>query len=437
MSLKVDDIETIQLGDAFMLSQNFTFLSVLSLLVAGTAAADDTLAPEWEAERVSKRPIDAEAAQFVPGKGLEIASVDGDFKLQTRLRAQYLYQGVMTADEDAEHYFMIRRARLQFSGNMWGKNNKFKAEIAISPRDDSFEGVDFNGDDADDSNLVKTTPLLDWYQEFTQIRDLNVRIGQYKVPYSRQRVISSGNLQLVDRSVTSNAEFTLDRDLGIDIRSKDLFGLDLFKYYAGVYIGEGRNTSNKTIGAGDQGLMYIARVEVLPFGSFKDYSEADLARSTEPGLSIGAAYAYVAEAPKTRGILGSTITDDVWNYQNVTGDLMFKYAGFSLLSEVFMRQGEAESGVATSNGWGTMAQAGYLIPNTAAEITGRYGMNRRIGTETESVFDEGLNEAGGGVGYYFAHHPLKLQADVFRIWNEADGQEAGELMIRSQLQAAF
>jgi phosphate-selective porin OprO/OprP len=420
-----------------MSSQSPACLTLFGLFLAGTASADDTLAPDWEAERVSKRPIDIEGARYVPGKGLEIASADGDFKLQTRLRAQYLYEGVLPAEGDAEHYFMIRRARLQFSGNMFGEHNEFKAEFAFSPRDISDEAVDFNGDDVDDSDIVKTSPLLDWYQDFTYIRDLNVRVGQYKVPYSRQRVISSGNLQMVDRSSTANGEFTLDRDLGAEVFSEDLFGIDLIQYHAGVYIGEGRNTSNKTIGAGDQGLMYIGRLELMPFGSFKDYSEADLERSTKPGLSIGAAYAYLADAPNTRGILGSRITDDVWNYQNMTGDIMFKYAGFSLLSEVFMRTGEAESGAATSNGWGTMAQAGYLLPHTAAELTGRYGLNRRLGSETESSFSEGLNEVGGGLGYYFAHHPFKLQGDVFREWTEEDGPEAAELVIRAQLQASF
>ena len=420
-----------------MLSRVTVIPLVVGLLSAGLASAEESMAPEWEAERVAERPVNIEAAKYVPGKGLEFASVDGAFKLQTRVRAQFLYQGEMAADSDAEHYFMIRRARVQFGGNLWGKHNKFKLELAVSPRDVSNEGVDLDGDGSADSNFVKTSPLLDFYQEFTYLRDMRVRIGQYKVPYSRQRVISSGNLQMVDRAATANAEFTLDRDLGLDIRSKDLFGLDLFKYYAGVYIGEGRNTSNKTVGAGDQGLMYIGRLEILPLGSFKDYSEADLARSTTPGLSIGMAYAYVADAPKTRGILGSTITDDVWNYQNMTGDLMFKYAGFSLLSEVFMRQGDSESGAATSDGWGAMAQAGYLIPHTAVELTGRYGMNRRLGSESESVFAEGLNEVGGGVGHYFAHHPFKLQGDVFRSWTEEDGPDAGETTIRMQLQTAF
>ena len=406
-------------------------------LSPSAALAGNTLAPDWEAERVRKRPVDTDSAQFVPGKGLEFKSADGDFLLQTRLRAQFLYSGTVVPDEDYSHDFMIRRARLQFAGNMWGKNNKFKVEFAVSPRDESNEAVDFDGDDIDDANVVKTTPLLDWYNEFTYLRDLTLRIGQYKVPYSRQRVISSGDLQMVDRSSTANGEFTLDRDLGLDIRSKDLFGLDLFKYYAGVYIGEGRNTSNKSVGAGDAGLMYIGRVEVLPFGTFQDYSEADLERSTEPGLSLGVAYAYIADAPGESGIMGSAITDDVWNYTNMTGDILLKYVGFSLLSEVFMRSGDSESGVSTSNGWGGMAQAGYLLPRTALEITGRYGMNRRIGTAAESSFDEGNNEAGGGLGYYFAHHPLKVQSDVFQGWTEEDGPEKGETTVRMQLQAAF
>jgi phosphate-selective porin OprO/OprP len=344
----------------------------------------------------------------------------------------------MTPDESYEQTFMIRRARLQFGGHMWGKHNKFKAELSFAPRDVSNEAVDYDGDDIDDSNFVKTSPLLDWYTEFTYFRDLRLRVGQYKLPYSRQRVISSGNLQLVDRSTTVNAEFTLDRDLGMDIRSKDLFGLDKLRYYAGVYIGEGRNTSNKTVGAGDTGLLYIGRVELMPFGSFDDYSEGDLKRNTELGVSLGLAYAYLQDAPKDRGILGSTLdADDVWDYTHMGADLMVKYAGFSMLSEVQVRQGESSQGSATRDGWGAMAQAGYLLPGKPIELTGRYGMNRRIGSETESTFSTELNEAGGGINYYFAHHPFKLQTDVFRSWNEADGQDLGTTNLRMQLQVAL
>ena len=84
-----------------------------------------------------------------------------------------------------------------------------------------------------------------------------------------------------------------------------------------------------------------------------------------------------------------------------------------------------------------MAQAGYLLPRQPIEIAGRYGLNRRIGSETESTFSTELNEAGGGIGYYMARHPFKVQADVFRSWNEADGQELGQTTFRMQLQAAL
>ncbi len=87
-------------------------------LSPSSALAGDTLAPSWEAERLSNRPVDTDSAKFVPGKGLEFKSADGDFLLQTRLRAQFLYSGTVVPDEDYSHDFMIRRARLQFAGNM-------------------------------------------------------------------------------------------------------------------------------------------------------------------------------------------------------------------------------------------------------------------------------------------------------------------------------
>ena len=64
--------------------------------------------------------------------------------------------------------------------------------------------------------ILRESPLLSYYLEFDYLRDLTVRVGQYKIPFSRQRVISSGNQQMVDRSI-ANGEFNLDRDIGIDI----------------------------------------------------------------------------------------------------------------------------------------------------------------------------------------------------------------------------
>lgn len=377
----------------------------------------------------------------MPGKGAELESSDGKFQLQTRLRAQFRHEAVKAKGEDLTHVFMIRRARLQFKGYMWGKHNKFKVEFAVSPRDMSMEAVDIDGDMQADANLVKTSLLLDWYMDFTQIRDLNIRVGQSKIPFSRQRVISSGNLQLVDRSAAANGEFTLDRDLGVDIRSKNLFGLDKLRYYAGIYIGEGRNTSNRTIGAGDSGFLYLARVEFLPLGMFKDYWEADLKRSPTAKLSIGLTYAYLADAPRTRGILGSRIPDGAtFDYHNANADLVFMMNGFSLFSEAFVRSGNSDVDTAlTRDGYGLMVQAGYLLTNIDLEFAGRYGFNRRLGEAISSSFGPGINELVAGASYYFAQHPFKLQADYVREWTEEDamGNSDSEYMFRVQLQTSY
>ncbi|MCG8555188.1 MAG: OprO/OprP family phosphate-selective porin [Proteobacteria bacterium] len=387
------------------------------------------LVPAWESELVRNHAAAPASMRFRPGKGLEVKTGDGRFALITRLRAQFLYDYESVSGAEDRQAFQIRRARLQFLGNFWGKHNTFKVEFAVAPRDMARQPIALSDNTNSAANVVGTTPLLDWYVTFDHLRDLTLRVGQYKIPYSRQRVVSSGNLQFVDRAVT-NAEFTLDRDLGLDFRSKDFLGLGVLKYYAGVYIGEGRNTSNKTRGAGDLGLMALGRIEVLPFGMFKDYSEADFERSFRPRLSIGAGYAYLRNAPGSRGILGSTPKQQV-NYHNANADLLFKFAGLCVLSDFYVRKGRG--GEDLSDGYGWMLQGGYLLPYTALEFGARYGMTRPRG---RSSVLKGKNELGVVVGHYFAQHPLKVQADLFQLWNQ--GSKAGQnTRLRVQLQAAF
>lgn len=245
---------------------------------------------------------------------------------------------------------------------------------------------------------------------------------------------------MVDRSIV-NGMFNLDRDVGLDVRSRDLFGLGHFRYYLGVYIGQGRDA----VGADDFGLMYIGRLEVLPFGMFDDYEEADFARSLTPRLSIGMAWAAIDRAHGNRGILGRRPADGgTTNTQHFTADFVFMYGGFSLSSEVHFRQGQRNAGTATDeagapipveaplDGWGMMAQAGYLLPNLPIEIAARYGTVQPMGMQSPL---RAQNELGIALSYYLARHPFKIQLDAFREWG--DDFDTGTTQIRLQLQASL
>lgn len=420
-----------------------------SVVPAETGVSESEPEPEPDADplRRDKRPVDT--IRFAPGKGLEFKSEDGDFSLKAGLRAQFLYQ-FRTREEEDRHAFLVRRARLSFAGNMWGATT-YKVELAFSPRDVSRQSVDVGGmpdpavtedgepaELATERDVVRTSPLLDWYVRFEQMRDLSLAVGQMKIPFSRQRSVSSGSLQFVDRALTNGA-FTLDRDIGLDLFSSDLGGLGMLRYHAGIFIGEGRNSSDRTLGAGDSGFVYNARFEVLPLGDFKDYSEADHERSDAPRLALGVGYALLqsdATSPYADEALGrmtggaeqTPVVD--FTAHNFTADAVFKLSGLSAQTAFHLRDVAGLDG--GNEGIGFLLAAGYLFGALPVEVAAQYALTHaRTGS---SLGNE--NELGAALSYYLAEHPLKVQLDLFQLWDGSDFS-GGDQRLRVQLQAAL
>lgn len=418
-----------------MPSLRHTLVTSAALLLSAPAAA------AAQDEDSSREGVDFE---FRPGDGLVAESRDGQFGLSIRTRAQVqaafwypeapeAFGGDLTAGgEDGDITFMIRRARVVFRGHVFGEHNRFTLQLALAPRDMDW----------DPQSGPTFTPLRDFYADFTHLRDLSVRVGQYKLPFTRERVNSSGELQFPDRSLV-NAELTLDRDLAIDLRSRDFLGMGWLRYYVGVASGEGRDSG---FGA-DLGLFYFGRVEVLPLGMFEDYEQADLDRNTQPRLSMGLSYAYLDEAPRMLAARGALPQDGGTTDANtVAADVLFKWLGFSFFAEMIWREGWRNPGGATDemgnplpitpprNGIGVLLQTGLLIPGTDLEIAARLGLVHPIGGAGTSMRERG--ELGGGLTYYFGRHSYKLQLDYFHLW-ENGAFEDGTEQIRLQVQVAL
>ena len=353
------------------------------------------------------------------GEGVTVKS--GDFSLSIRGRVQARAEAIVPTPESTVarvNQLLIRRARLSLTArytDVW----TMVVQLAFSVLDM----------EPDAPNVLRDAHLT-----WSGLRDLNIRVGQTKVPFGRQRVISSGNQQMVDRSIVVG-ELNLDRDVGILLRSDDLFGLGgVLSYTLGVMGGDGRNRLGTNVG-----LLYVARAQVNPFGKFDDLVAGDLGRLEKPRLSIGVAAARNVATVRQRSTISTTFKNGSLTYDHLAADVLFKWRGFSLEAEALLRYAEQPSlvGATTTEwaraGWGYYVQAGY-VPIEAFEVSARWGQLRPF-TGTDPSFKH-QRELGVGVGWYPKQHNLKLQSDVFWL-PVGERFDVGSWQVRAQLQLAF
>jgi len=351
------------------------------------------------------------------GKGL-INFVAKDSSFSVKFAPRFQVRSISSWDYDGnqygspEHNFIVRRARLKFDGFAYSTKLKYKIELGLSNRDISGANQ-FN----------RNTPryILDAVIMWNFAGNWELWAGQTKLPGNVERVVSSANLQLIDRSLL-NSRFNIDRDLGIQLRHKTNLGGDfLMREKFSVSQGEGRNVTEGNEG----GLQYTARLEFLPFGTFKskgDYSQSDLKREEKPKLMLGFTYNYNQDAVRERGFAGDyMMRADGSLYQTdqttVFADAMFKYNGFSFMGEYAKRTADDEIATETNGitptgdivltGNALNLQAGYLFKNNY-EIAARFTT-----VDYESVTGAiPTKQYTLGVNKFVVGHKLKVQSDI-------------------------
>lgn len=367
---------------------------------------------------------EAEGLYVEFGRGVRLGADDGRFRLTIRGRVQTraTVRTSTTEGENADILFEVRRARLVFLGDLPDQNLQFYLQLGLSPGDMDPE---------------RPIPLRDAVVTWTPLRDLNLRVGQMKVNYSRERVISSSALQFADRT-NVNAEFSLDRDVGIQLFSNNFLGIhDAIGWQFGVYGGAGRNRTEP-----GTGLLYVGRLQFNPLGTFSDsLVEADLTRSRDARLSLGITAGLHPEARRERTNQGAVLPETV-RAAHYGADLLFKYAGLSLQAEWLMREmtpdsltetdeDGLETEVVTRSGLGYLVQVGYVFSN-GFELAGRYSIVQPVGDDSALVRTA---IPMLGVGQYFMRHDLKLQADYAQQY--VDGRDTPIHEGRLQLQFFF
>ncbi|HEX2573738.1 MAG TPA: cell envelope integrity protein TolA [Polyangia bacterium] len=345
---------------------------------------------------------------LAPGKGIGLALPDGRFSFNLRFRTQ-LRDTILRQNDKTTNEIGFKTIRLWLTGNLLNPDIKYGIQLAFGFGD--FE-------------TGSSTPLFDAFIEYTRLRDLQIKAGQFFVPFDRLRTIREFALQLVDRPAVIR-ELSLDRDVGIAFSSQDLFGSHgVLSYHLGVFGGEGRNR----FGGAVPGGLYVGRIAIRPFGAFDDDIEGDLERLRRPRLAIGLAGAYNQATNRQRGTTGNTYTLGTFDYAHAAADLIFKCAGVYLAGEVLYRQAWQPFREATKDGktvrewsrsaWGYVIQASAMV-HRQVEVVGRWEHLIPIGNTDPTLIQTGKDQnrqAGGGLNLYLNGHLFKLQADYFYLF---------------------
>lgn len=368
------------------------------------------------------------------GKGINFMAKDSSLSVKMGFRFQTLFVAEKTigTSDKIEKEMMIRRSRLKFDGFAFSPKIVYKAELAISNRDNGGISSQFGSG----ANIV-----LDAVIKYKPTKHFQIWFGQTKLPGNRERVISSQALQFVDRSQLNN-RYNIDRDLGVQLHHTFSVGNFVIREIAAVSLGQGRNVTIADTG----GFDYTGRIELLPFGNFTDngdYFDSDLAREEKPKVSIGAGYNFNDDAVREGGQLGNFLKEskDLSTYMF---DFMFKYKGFSLTSEYMNKTSTGNPVVEDSTknfktGWGWNIQGGYLFKKNV-EIAARYTLvnpdpviNRTL--DSPKASESTYREYTLGVSRYIKGHSLKIQSDVSYI--EEERSEDPFFRFRLQMEMAF
>lgn len=374
---------------------------------------------------------------YKEGKGFVFQTGDGRFETDIGGRIQVRYT-LLDVDgafvnapggrEDTQS-IDITRARFWTQGRLYYPGLTYMVQ------------VDFSGSGGD---LIR-----DVFLDYLPIPDIGGRGGQFKTPYARQELTSSGKQQFVDRSLATNA-MRLERQPGLM-----LYGTQLgqrLEYYTGVFNGGGRNKTNV-----DTNVASVTRVVFNPFGPMP-YEESDVTYTESPLTAFGGSYVYnkvrgdeistsaqLNSSDPTKIVAGSVVGQQApilrtvqpsfrnlsnlgrvgVNFNQFGVDWAFRWRGISAAAEYYFAAIDSNRVVATApfgpdpgafNAKGWYAQAGYFIIPKKFEAAFRWSEL----DPNDDVANNSQREIRGALSYYFNGHNFKVQGDVGSL--QTDGQ---------------
>jgi hypothetical protein len=316
--------------------------------------------------------------------------------------------------------FRIRRAKTKFEG--WFYLPRIEYEVQLNWPD------------------VNNTPPSQFLEDANIDLDLSrnnakafrLKFGQFKAPFGRQQLTSSGSQQFVDRAI-QDVRFNDARETGLSLWGT--LGVNKLDWRVMASNGNGRtqvlNDNNRFLYTARVMWQAVGNVRMNQWGSGALMTEGDLGDSAAgPLLAVAGAY---SNNDRFRSTTGNDFKNKTWGV-----DYSFKHKGFASVGEAAWRDGTPETGPeVASTGYLLQASYAWKAPGIAGasfwEIAGRYA---RV---DPSDLAEGNNQSEVGVAfsYYYNRHNLKVQADWRQTSDDAANSGRGTDNQEFRLQAQF
>src|SRR5437762_4177068 len=200
---------------------------------------------------VEKAVVEEKPPVYVQQRGAELKLVLGGFvQMNFEDGDVSAFEGRFgqTALKDR---FRLRRARINLTGD-FAEQFDFKIE-------GDFEQSD--GLNSSRTAFEATDIFANWHQ----FPEAQVKIGQWKAPFGLEQLTPDTTLYIIERSLPTGA-ITPERQIGVQLWGKPFTNVwpdqkDLLTYYAGIFNGNGRNTTVND----NNNFMAVGRLESTLF----------------------------------------------------------------------------------------------------------------------------------------------------------------------------
>ena len=329
---------------------------------------------------------------------------------------------------DSRSGFRIRRAKFKLEG--WFYKPELEFEVQLNWMDATVAQPNRFVEDAN----------IDW--SLAKSRAFRVRFGQFKAPYGRQQLTSSGAQQFVDRSIVDE-RYNPGRETGLALWGT--LGTNKLDWRAMISNGNGRsqslNDNSKYLLSARVMYQLLGNTRMNQWGSGLLLTEGDLGDSVAAGGPLLAIAANALSNDRTF----ATIVPNSVNLKDVQygGDYSFKYRGFASVAEYDYRKTKPQNGATGVFGeeftdQGFMVQASYAFKVNALGVGSYLEFAGRYATidPDDRLTNANRTEVGGALSYYYNKHNLKVQADYRQL--KDDFKKVGERNVKEfRLQTQF